>query len=147
MAIREKLDQDLIKNLKAGQSENVQLLRGVLAALKNGEIKEQGPLDDKQVIEILRSEVKQRREAIEQYQQGKRPDLAKKEEEEIKLITEYLPAELSEEKIEIEIKEAIKKTGAQGKQDLGKVMGAVMAKLKGQADGTTVNRIVQRLLK
>jgi uncharacterized protein len=147
VAIKEKLNKDLIENLKAGQSENVQLLRGVLAVLKNIEIKESDPLDDKRIIEILRGEIKQRREAIEQYQKGKRLDLAQKEEAEIKLIERYLPAELSEKKIEIEVKKAIEKTGAQGKQDLGKVMGTVMAKLKGQADGTTVSRIAQKILR
>ncbi len=146
MTIKEEINQSLIKALKAKETEKVQTLRGLLASLKNAEIEAKGELKDDRVIEVLRKEVKQRKEAAVEYQKGNREDLVKKEKSELDIIEEYLPEEISDQKIETAVKEAIKKTGASSKQDIGKVMGVVMAKLKGQADGARVSQITSKLL-
>ena len=146
MTIKEEINQSLIKALKAKETERVQTLRGLLASLKNAEIEAKGELKDDRVIEVLRREVKQRKEAAVEYQKGNREDLVKKEESELDIIKEYLPEEISDQKIEAAVKEAIEKTGASSKQDIGKVMGVVMAELKGQADGARVSQITAKLL-
>jgi uncharacterized protein len=91
--------------------------------------------------------VKQRRDSIEQYEKGGRTDLAEKEKKEMEILTAYLPEQLGEDKIRETIKEVMAQTGAASKADIGKVMGQAMGRLKGQADGNTVKRIVEDLLR
>ena len=146
MNIKEEINNNLVKALKAKEREKASVLRGLLASLKNAEIEAKGELKNRQVIEVLQREVKQRKEAATDYKRGKREELAEKEEAEVKIIKEYLPAEISEEEIEAEVKKAIEETGASSKQDLGKAMGIVMAKLKGRVDGSKVKNTALKLL-
>jgi len=146
MTIKERLNKELIQALKAKKREKAQVLRGLLASFKNAEIEKKGKLEDSQSIKLLRQELRQRKEAIREYKKGKREDLAEKELSEAKIIEKYLPEELSKEEIEKEVKKTIKETKATGQQDIGKVMGPVMARLKGRADGAKVNQIVSKLL-
>ena len=146
MNIKEEINNNLVKALKAKEREKASVLRGLLASLKNAEIEAKGELKNRQVIEVLQREVKQRKEAATDYKRGKREEIAEKEEAEVKIIKEYLPAEISEEEIEAEVKKAIEETGASSKQDLGKAMGIVMAKLKGRVDGSKVKNTALKLL-
>lgn len=101
---------------------------------------------DEDIIQIMGKEIKQRKDSIEQFEKGNRPELAAKEKLEMAVLEKYLPAQLSEEEIRTIVAEVIASTGATGKSDLGKVMGALMPRTKGKADGGLVNKIVQELL-
>jgi hypothetical protein len=99
------------------------------------------------VLDVIAKEVKKRREAIEMYQKGNRPELAEKETIEMGVLQSYLPKQMSEDEIKALVVDAIAKTGAKTKQDMGKVMGVLMPQVKGKADGSLVGRIVNSLLK
>ncbi|NQU77902.1 GatB/YqeY domain-containing protein [Candidatus Falkowbacteria bacterium] len=146
MSLKGKIEKDLTEAQKTKEETKVSTLRMLNAALKNEEIKKKGDLDEAQVIEIIAREAKKRREAIESYKAGGRGELAEKEERELKVLTKYLPEQLSHDKIKEAVEEAIKKTGAKGPSDFGKVMGVVMGKLKGRADGAEVQGLVKERL-
>ncbi|MBO0797933.1 MAG: GatB/YqeY domain-containing protein, partial [Blastocatellia bacterium] len=121
--------------------------RMMKTAIKNREIEKMAALTDEEAIKLLQSLVKQRRESIEQYNKGGRPELAQKEATEIKIIEDYLPAALDEAAIAQVVTEAIAQTGATSLKDLGSVMKAVMARLAGQTvDGKLVNQIAKSKL-
>ncbi len=101
---------------------------------------------DEDIIQMAGKEIKQRKDSIEQFEKGGRTELAEKEKLEMAVLEKYLPAQLSEEEVRAIVKEVIAATGATGKSDLGKVMGALMPRTKGKADGGMVNKIVQELL-
>jgi uncharacterized protein len=149
MSLKQKIYSDLKEAMKAGDALKRDTLRMLDSMIKNTEIekmkKEEG-LSDAEVIEVLSRAVKQRRDSVEQYEKGGRPELAEKENKEIEIISVYLPEQLSEDKIREIIKEVITTTGASFKADMGKVMGQAMGRLKGQADGNVVKKIVEELL-
>jgi uncharacterized protein len=118
------------------------LLSTVLADLKNREIELQHPASDEETVEVLRRAVKKRRESVEHYAKAGRTDLADKESAEIKMIEEFLPAEAAPDDIRTAVREAI----ATGAKDLGQVMGKVMPKFKGRADGKVINQIAREEL-
>ena len=143
----QKIDQDLNQALKAKDHLAVLTLRQLKTALANAEIaNKRQKLEAEAVLKILKTEVKKRREAIELYQRGNRPELAAKEQQEIGIISQYLPAEMAADEISKIVAQAISETGASGAQDVGKVMAAVMPKLQGQADGQLVSQIVKQQL-
>ena len=107
---------------------------------------EQKVASDAEVIQLVGKEIKQRKDSIEQFEKGNRPELAAKEKAELTVLEKYLPAQLSEDEVRAIVREVIASTGASSKADLGKVMGALMPKTKGKADGGMVNKIVQELL-
>lgn len=150
MTLKEKITADLKEAMKSGDTLKRDTLRMLESMIKNAEIekmkKEKG-LDEKEIIEVLARAVKQRQESVVQYGKGGRLDLAEKEKKEIEIISAYLPEQLGEEKIRGIIKEVITTTGASFKADIGKVMGQAMGKLRGQADGNVVKRIVEEELK
>ncbi len=147
MEVLKQLEMDLTQALKEKNELVLLTLRQIKTALANAEIaKKREKLSADEVIRLLCSEVKKRKEAALLYQQGGRPELAAKETKEIEIINKYLPPELSEEDIKKKIGEVIGKIGAAGVQDLGKVMGAVMKELGGQADGNVVSRLVKEEL-
>ncbi len=147
MKILEQLDIDFNQALKKRDELVVLTLRQLKSALVNAEIaKKRQKLTDEEIIKVLKSEVKKRREAIELYRKGGRNDLADKEEKEIEIVSKYLPAELGAEEVRKKVKEVIAQVGAGGPTDFGKVMGMVMKEFKGQADGTLVNQIVKEEL-
>ena len=148
MEIITQIENHLSQAAKDKDQLAVLTLRGIKTALTNAEIaKNREPLADDQVIKVLRTEVKRRQEAAELYQKGGRDELAQKEQKEIEIIKKYLPAEMSDDQIRGKVKEAIGQVSASGPQDMGKVMGLSMALLKGQADGSTVSKIVSEELK
>ncbi|OGY50840.1 MAG: hypothetical protein A3J59_03225 [Candidatus Buchananbacteria bacterium RIFCSPHIGHO2_02_FULL_56_16] len=147
MSILDTLDQDISQSLRAKDELALLTFRQTKTALQNAEIANgRKPLSDEQVQKVLRSEVKKRRDAIELYQRGGRPELAEKEQREIELVSRYLPPELSEATIRSAVKAAIERLGATSPKEMGAVIGAAMTELKGAADGGAVSRIVKEEL-
>jgi uncharacterized protein YqeY len=147
MSLQERIERDFVAALKAREELRVSTLRMVKTALTHRQVAEMRALTDADVIEVVRSLIKQRREAIEQYRRGGRPDLAEKEAREIEILEGYLPAPLSDAEIERVVVETIAELGAKTLKDVGPVMKAVMAKLAGQwVEGRRVNEIVRAKL-
>jgi uncharacterized protein len=138
--IAAKVDQDLVAAMKARDELRLSVLRMIKTALKLKQVEVSRALEESEALGILRTLVKQRRESVEQFRQGGREALAAKEEAEIKIVEEYLPAAASDEEIEAAVTAAIDDTGASTAKDLGKVMKAAMAKLAGRnVDGKRVS--------
>ncbi|MDX9856770.1 MAG: GatB/YqeY domain-containing protein [candidate division Zixibacteria bacterium] len=146
MPILEQIDQDLIKALKAGEKLKATVLRGLKSDIKYAQIEKKTALSDTDVIDVLSSAAKKRRESIEQYQAAGRQDLVTKETSELDVIQGYLPVQLSEAEVRQIISDAVAETGADSPAKMGLVMKAVMPKVKGRADGKLVNRLVQEIL-
>ena len=142
------IKKNLKSALKKSKAEEILTLRGLLAALQNRQIEigKQKPMKEDEVISVLQKEAKKRKEAIEAYQQARREDLANKEKTELRIIEKYLPKLLGEKEILRIIKDTIQKTNAAGTQDFGKVMGVVMGRLKGKAEGSQVRKLVEKEL-
>lgn len=148
MALQEKINQDIKKALKERKELELLVLRGVNAAIHNKEIDKKGEeLTEEDVVVIIMSEAKKRKESIEEFTKGGRDDLVEKEEKELEILKKYLPEQMSEEQIKKEAKKVIEEIGAVGLQDVGKVMGVLMPKLKGKAEGGIVSKIVNELLR
>jgi len=146
MTLKERITEDMKGAMRAGEKERLGTIRLVLAAIKQREVDERISLDDTQVLTVLEKMIKQRREAITQFESGGRADLVAKEQAELTLLQTYLPAQLSEAEIDALIAEAIASTGAASIKDMGKVMGIVKAKAQGKADmGAVSARIKQKL--
>jgi hypothetical protein len=146
LSIKDRLKTDLVTAMKARDELKVSTLRLVSSSIKNREIDERKELDDEGVLAVLTTAAKQRRDSIDQFEKGGRQDLADKEKAELVIIQEYLPQQLSKEEVAAFIKEAIAETGAAGAKDMGKVMKALMPKVKGKADGKLVNELVKEIL-
>jgi uncharacterized protein YqeY len=144
--LTEKIRLDLTAAIKGKKSIEVATLRLLWAEIHNQEMAKQKPLTEEEVVAVIRSQIKKRREAIELYRQGKREDLVRKEQEEMVVLEKYLPQQIPAGEMEKIVKETISETGAGGPGDFGKVMGVVMGKVKGKADGSTVSQIVKKLL-
>src|SRR3989338_7225365 len=127
-----------------------QLKEDVKIAMKSGgdaaTVESESQLNDEEVVEVISSEIKKRKEAMETFKVGGRPELAENEQKELAVLMRYMPEQMSEDQIREEVKKVIVETGVTIKE-MGKAIGAVMAKLKGKADGTVVSRIVRRIVK
>jgi len=147
MTLREKVIVDLTAAMKAKDANRTSTLRLVKAAMMNRQIEKGAELDDEEMLKLLRSMVKQRRDSIEQFTKGGRQDLADKEAAEIQVLQAYLPAAADPAVIERAVSDAIAETGAQSAKDMGRVMKAAMAKLAGQTvDGKAINELVRSKL-
>lgn len=146
MDIKEKLQEDLKDALRSGDPVRKRTLRSALAEIKNAEIERGGPLEESGILKILQKEVKARRETIEGAEQADRQDLIDKAEQEIEVLEEYLPEPLSEAELRDIVQEAIDEVDADSLADIGKVMGQVMPRIRGRAEGKDANRIVRELL-
>lgn len=146
MTLLEKLRKDMLTALKSDDREKSQILKMVVANIKNAQIESDKKLTDKDVEKILRKETKKIEDSIEQYKKMGRDDLVKKEKSDLEIIQSYLPELMSDEDIKEVVEKKIEETGAQDMRDMGKVMGAVMKELEGNADGNTVKNIVQSML-
>ena len=147
MSLKQQIISDLTTSMKAQDAPRTSTLRMVKAAVMNREIEKGGELDDEEMMKLLRSLVKQRRDSVEQYEKGGREDLADKEKTEIEVIEAYLPQAASREEIEAAVAAAISESGAGSMKDMGRVMKAVQATLSGKnADGRTVSEIVKAKL-
>ena len=148
MTLEERLLADMKEAMKAREAGKTRLavIRMARAALKNAEIAKGHKLSDPEIIAVLAHEVKERQDSIPEFARGGREDLVAKLEEEIRILKGYLPAQLSEDEIRGLARETIAQVHAMGPRDRGTVMGALMPKTKGRADGRLVNRIVRELL-
>ena len=146
MALKERITEDMKTAMRAGDKERLATVRLLLAAIKQREVDERITLDDGQVLAVIDKMIKQRREAISQFEAGGRADLVAKETAETTVLQAYLPAQLTAAEIDALITEAIAATGAASIQDMGKVMGFVKGKAQGRADmGALSARIKQKL--
>jgi len=146
MALKERITEDMKSAMRAGEKQRLATIRLALAAIKQREVDERVSLDDGQVLAVLEKMIKQRREAIAQFQSGGRTDLVAKENAEITVLQGYLPAQLSEAEIDTLIAQAIAATGAASIKDMGKVMAVVKPQAQGRADmGALSARIKQKL--
>ena len=146
MALKDRITDDMKNAMRAGEKERLGTIRLALAAIKQREVDERITLDDSQVLAVLEKMIKQRREAVTQFEAGGRADLVSKENAEIALLQTYLPAQMSSAEIDALIAEAIAATGASSIKDMGKVMAHVKPKAQGRADmGALSARIKQKL--
>lgn len=147
MSLTDRLSDDLKLAMKARDQLRMDAIRMVKAALENREIELKKPLDEAEGSRVLLTLVKQRKEAADQYQKGKREDLADKELKEVAIIEAYLPKALSQEEIVQIVENAVRETGSTAMKDMGKVMKVVMAQLAGQAvDGKHLSDLVRSKL-
>jgi uncharacterized protein YqeY len=144
--ISDKISNDLKEALKSGDRSKVSILRMVKAAIKNKEIEKGSPLNDEEILGILRSFVKKANESIEQFSKAGRTELAEKEKTELGIIQDYLPQQIGEDEIRRIISDVVSGSGAAGPKDMGKIMKGVMEKIKGQADGKLVSSLVKEAL-
>ena len=146
-SLRERLREDLKAAMRAREIVRRDTIRMLEAAIKNAEIERRGEeLADEDVLAILQRQMKQRRDSIEQFEQGGREDLAEIERAEMAVIEAYLPEQLSRGDIAEAARRVIGQVGASGPGDRGKVMGPLMKELRGRADGAAVNAVVSELL-
>ncbi len=147
MALIEQIQKQMTEAMKAKETLRLSVLRGLKTALKNKEIEKMRALNENEEIQVLQTLVKQRKESIEQFTKGGRPELAEQEQAELKIIETYLPAAVSREEIERAVSEAITEVQAGSPKDMGRVMKAVMAKFAGKVvDGKLVNEMVRAKL-
>ena len=148
MSLKEKLTADMKEAMKAREEgrQRLGVIRLVRGAIRQQEIDGQRELDDEAVLSVISKEVKQRRDAIEEFQKGGRDDLVRQNEAEIAILVEYLPQQMTEDEVRSAVQEAIAATGASMPKDMGKVMKELMPKVKGRADGKLVNQIVRERL-
>lgn len=150
MSLKERIDQELKEAMKSGDKIRLNAIRSIRAALLEKEVSirvgGKAVLSEEQEIEVLTGLAKRRRDAIEQFTAGNRPDLAETEAAELKVLEEYLPQQLPDEEVEAAIREIIAQTGATSMKEMGKVMGLAMKALKGKTDGGKVQNFVKSLL-
>ena len=146
MSLNDKLVDEMKQAAKAKDKLRLSTIRMIRASIKNKEIEKKKELDDKEIIETISTLVKQRKESITQFRQGKRDDLVRKEEAELEILLSFMPKQLSREEIEAEVMKAIQETEAESVKDIGKVMKILMTDLTGKADGRIVNEIVRERL-
>lgn len=146
MPLKDFLQEELKTAMKNKAALKLSVIRLVKAAITNLEIARGHALNDEEVIEVLAKEAKQRTESIEEYQKAGREDIVQTLRAELAILQQYLPSPLSEAEINQLVREAILATNASGRKDMGKVMAALMPKIKGRADGKLVNQIVTAAL-
>lgn len=157
--LKEKIQLDMKEAMKSGNAVKRMVLSLLQSAVKNKELEKRAKfskigseankleelsrMSDEEVIDVILSEAKKRKESIESYKKAGRDELSKKEKDELAILMEYLPEPMSEDEIKSEVKKAIEETGAKDIKEMGKVLGVLMPKVKGRADGQTVSRIVK----
>jgi hypothetical protein len=146
MNFTDRLHRELQAALKAGRKVEASTLRLLLTAVKNREVERRGQLSEPEILQVIVKESSQRREAIQQFRQGGREDLARKEEAELQILEKFLPQAISPEELSAKVREAIAATGAKSVKDMGKVMSHLMAQLAGRADGKVVSQLVRQEL-
>jgi len=152
MAIRERIVADLTAAMKAKDPQRLGVVRMLKSRIMEAEVEQRGRkgqdyvLEDQECLAVIATYAKQRRDSIEAYRKGGKEDLATKEEAELAIIQQYLPAQMSADEVRRIVAAAIAEAGATSAKEMGAIMKIVMPKLKGGADGTVVNRIVRELL-
>ena len=146
MTLAEKIRSDLEQSIRKEDKLRRSVLRLVLSSMRNAEIAQQKPLDDTGIIGVIEKEAKMRRESIEAFEKGNRPDLVANEKAELSVLMEYLPEQMSHEEIVAAARKVVDELGATGPKDKGKVMSQLMPQLKGKAQGQEVSEVVSELL-
>jgi hypothetical protein len=148
MSTYEKIESQMKDAMKQKDSLKLSVLRMAIAAIRNTEIvKKVKKLEEPEVIQVIQKMIKEHKESITQFEAGARADLVEKEKKELEVLQGYVPKEMGEEELTLIVKASVQESGFTSKADAGKVMKAVMEKVKGKADGKTVNKIVLSLLK
>jgi uncharacterized protein YqeY len=143
MSLSKQLNEAMKEAMRAKDSLRLNTIRQIRTSVKNKEIDERRELDDQEIIGVISMLVKQRKESAQLYREGARPELAEKEEQELAVLQEFLPAQLGEEEIRSIIEEAVTETGAASVKDMGKVMKVVTGRTLGRADGRLVSELVK----
>jgi uncharacterized protein len=144
--VKETLDLELKNAMREKDALRLSVIRMLKSAIKYREIELLKPLDEAGVLAVISSEIKRRRDSVEQYRAGNRVDLAEKEEAEIKILQAWLPAQLGEEEVRRLVDAAVEKSGAKGPKDMGAVMKLLMPETQGKADGKVVSELVKARL-
>ena len=140
MSLKDQIPEDLKTALREKKSLDLSVLRMLQAAIKNKEIDNKGELSDEEIVQVVSSEIKKRRDAIEEFTKVDRKDAADTEQLEIDVLMKYMPEQLSEDDLAAKVKELVAGSGAAGLKDLGVAMKVVMPALKGKADGKLINK-------
>ena len=146
MALRERLDEDMKAAMRQRDQLRLSTIRMLKSAVKYREIEIMKTLDDAGIQGVIASEIKRRRDSVEQYRAGNRADLADKEDAEMRVLQGYLPQQLSAEELAAKVDEVIAQVGAQGPKDMGAVMKALLPAVQGRADGKVVSELVKQRL-
>lgn len=147
MSLKNQIQQEMLEAMKAKDEIKVGALRMLKAAILKFEVSgERKEATDNDILALINKEIKQRLDSAEQFRKGNRLEMAEKEEKEIVVLKAYMPPQMNEEEVLKIVKESIAEAGAISKKDMGKVMGVLMPKVKGKADGAMVNKIVAGLL-
>ena len=146
MSLKEKLMEDLKSSMKNKDAMRKNTITMIRASIKQIEVDERKELTDEEILDIISKQVKEKRNAIEEFKKGSRDDLVNQTENEIEILLKYLPEQLSEEELEEIVRETIKEINASSMKDIGKIMKTVMPKVKGRADGNLVNKEVKKIL-
>ena len=148
MSLKEKLTEDMKQAMRDKETGKLRLsvIRMVRANIKNVEIDRKQELSDDEVLDVLAKEVKTRRDSMEEFKKGNRPDLVESLEQEIVILMNYLPEQLNETEVRALVESAVAETHAVSPKEMGKVMAVLMPKVKGRADGKLVNTIVREML-
>jgi hypothetical protein len=147
MSLKEKLMEDLKVSMRNKDSIRKNTIIMVRAAIKQIEVDERIELGDERILEIISKQLKEKKNAIEDFKKGERQDLVDLTEKEIEILLEYLPKQLTEDEVEKIVLETIDEVNAESIKDIGLVMKSVMPKVKGRTDGNTVNKIARKILK
>jgi uncharacterized protein YqeY len=145
-SLKNQITEDMKSAMKAGEKDRLKVVRLILAAIKQVEVDKRIELDDSAVLAVLDKMVKQRRDSVEQFENGNREDLAAIERAEIQVLETYLPEQLSADELAAMVDEVIAATGAESMRDMGKVMGQIQAKAAGRADMGVVSATVKERL-
>jgi len=146
MTLAQKIRTDLEQSMRKEDKRRCLVLRSVLASIRNAEIAQQKDLDDSGILVVIDKEAKMRRESIEAFEKGNRPDLVANEKAELEILLEYLPEQMSREEIAAAARKVISELGATSQKDKGKVMSQLMPQLRGRAQGQEVSDVVSELL-
>jgi len=146
MSLKEQLKLDLKEAMRAKEIVKRDAIRAINTMIKQIEVDQRVELNDQEIIKLIQKGVKQRQEAIEQFQAASRDDLVEKEQAQIDIFSAYLPKQLSDEELELVIKEIIETVGATSMKDMGKIMQPAKEKIGGGADGKRINEMVKKLL-
>ncbi len=146
MSLRSKMEEDMKAAMRARDTETRDAIRYVLSAVKNAEIDKRSELTEEEELKLLRSQVKQRQDSIEQFRAGGRDDLVAKEEAQVRVLEKYLPQQMSDEELHEFVRAGVAESGAQGPKDMGKVMGLLNARAEGRVDGRRLSSAVRDAL-
>ena len=146
MELKEQLNEDMKQAMRAKDKNRLSAIRMVRGAVRDKEINSKVELDDDGVLEVIASQIKKRKDALEQLRKSNRDDLVDAEMEQINTLQEFLPAQLSMEEIEAAVTGAIEELGATSMRDMGKVMGTLVPQLRGKADNSVISQIVRQKL-